>query len=79
MQRGAELELRVLIADDVTINRMLLRRALSQIKGPRWILSEATSAEETLTMTLSESYDLLIVDEYYGPRDLLTGSEMIVM
>jgi len=59
--------LRVLVADDVQLNRMLtivsIRKALPE---PR--VDEAGSGEEALQLLLAEDYDLVILDEFYGGR-----------
>ena len=72
--------LKVLVADDIAMNRKLLRRVLEQQLGAGWEVSEAATAEEVLRLHLEEGarYDLLVLDEIFARdpgEELMRGSE----
>ena len=79
--------LRVLLADDVKVNRLLLRRSLEQhCGGKEWTIDEAVSAEEALRMCTQSSgrgdgasaYSIVFMDELFGlDAHLMRGSEAI--
>jgi CheY-like chemotaxis protein len=77
-------QLRVLIVDDVRLNRILLKHALASI-SPGWDVSEAASAEEALTLVRGgdrpplspESFGLIIFDEQFDPS--VHGAETVPM
>ena len=72
--------LKVLVADDIAMNRKLLRRVLEQQLGAGWAVAEAATAEEVLRLHLEEGarYDLLVLDEIFARdpgEELMRGSE----
>ena len=64
--------LRVLIVDDIKVNRTLLSSILRRV-DPTWRVAEAVSGEEALQRLLeqAELYDLIVMDEHF------VGSEML--
>jgi signal transduction histidine kinase/CheY-like chemotaxis protein len=56
--------LRVLVADDVKLNRMLLKRALGKVLDePKF--HEACTGEEALKMLSERAFDVAVLDEIY--------------
>lgn len=54
----------VLVADDQRINRLLMRRAMTEVlRSPK--LVEATTGEEALRLLLAEEFDIAVLDEIY--------------
>jgi len=82
--------LKALIADDMRVNRMVLREIF--VRHLKWQVTDAVSAEEVIrrTVTDGEQYDLIIMDEHFGPtlmlgstavpklRSALSGREVII-
>jgi len=70
-------DVRVLVADDIAINRRLFKRIFSQQFG--WHVTEAETAEKALELLLEkgERHDLILMDENFGRPDLMFGSEAI--
>jgi len=61
---------RVLLADDVRVNRALLRRAFTRRFGEDWTVHEATTAEEALeALPSGHGFDLLVMDEIFSDMD----------
>ena len=61
----------VLVADDMGLNRRLLRRALTLGLGLDWTVEEAVTAEEVLKkVTADHTFDLLVIDEIFSDVDL---------
>jgi len=70
--------LRVLVADDMALNRKLMLRVFAKEIGGSWRTSEADTAEKVLTALSEEQFDLLIIDEYFSDDgNALRGSGAI--
>lgn len=58
---------RVLVADDIRVNRALLRRAFTTRFGLNWSVHEAVSAEEALSLLRpGHGFDLVVMDEIFS-------------
>lgn len=71
---------RVLVADDVRINRALLSRAFTRRFGSDWAVQEVTTAEEALSaLCLGHGFELVVMDEIFSDIDdnLMRGSAAI--
>ena len=74
-----EPNLRVLIADDGLTNRRLLRRVFTGFFGQGWLVTEATSAEEALTLAIETDFALIVMDEIFAPGlEAMRGSAAIM-
>jgi len=62
-----EANLRVLVADDALMNRRLLRRAFTSYFGHGWSVTEATSAEEAVSLAKETEFALIVMDEIFAP------------
>ena len=61
---------RVLLADDIRVNRALLTRAFTRRFGEDWTVQEANTAEEALeALHPGHAFDLLIMDEIFSDMD----------
>lgn len=56
-----DMEKRVLIVDDSSISRMLLRGLIKE-RRPEWNIAEARNADEALLQALEETPDLVTLD-----------------
>ena len=77
-----EPNLRVLVADDGMTNRRLLRRAFTGFFGQDWLVTEATTAEEALSLVLEAPADaqfaLIVMDEIFAQGlEAMRGSAAI--
>ena len=62
----------VLIADDVKMNRKLLRAALSRHCCSEWEIDEAATAEAAvaeMSSTIDSRYDLVLMDDHFEVND----------
>ena len=77
----APLELRLrklLIADDVTINRKLLERTFRKLGGQSLVIEMAETAEEVLRAAKASSFEVIVVDEIFSQDDqAMRGSDAI--
>jgi len=69
--------MRVLVADDMRLNRKLLVHMFQRI-ATGWQMSEADSGDEALRRVLQEGdeFDLIVMDEYFIGSELL-GSDVV--
>uniref|UniRef100_A0A7S0F466 histidine kinase n=1 Tax=Phaeocystis antarctica TaxID=33657 RepID=A0A7S0F466_9EUKA len=73
-----EANLRVLVADDALMNRRLLRRAFTSYFGQDWSVTEATSAEEAVSLAKETEFALIVMDEIFAPGlEAMRGSAAI--
>ena len=71
---------RVLVADDIKLNRALLKRAFTKQFGADWTVQEAATAEDALgALQHGGPFDLLVMDEIFSDmnRSLARGSEAV--
>jgi signal transduction histidine kinase/CheY-like chemotaxis protein len=73
-----ENNLRVLVADDVLMNRRLLGRAFTSYFGQGWSVTEATSAEEAVLLATETAFEVIVMDEIFAPGvEAMRGSAAI--
>eukprot|EP00964_Phaeocystis_antarctica_P153176 scaffold121306_cov63-Phaeocystis_antarctica.AAC.2 len=73
-----EPNLRVLVADDALMNRRLLRRAFTGYFGQGWSVTDATSAEEAVSLAKETEFALIVMDEIFAPGlEAMRGSAAI--
>lgn len=73
---------RVLVADDVRVNRALLTRAFTKRFGSDWSVKEVTTAEEALeALCPGHGFELVVMDEIFSDIDdnCMRGSMAIRM
>ena len=74
-----EPNLRVLVADDVLMNRRLLRRAFTSYFGQGWSVTEATTAEEAVLLATETEFAVIVMDEIFAPGlEAMRGSAAIL-
>ena len=57
-------ELRILLVDDVKMNRSMLKRRLKKSIVPNCEITEACTGEEALTVCSDSTFDVVIMDQY---------------
>lgn len=69
--------LKILLIDDDTVLRKMLRRSIERV-APTWKIREAASGETGITIIGEESFDIIFVDQYMASieRSLL-GTETV--
>lgn len=70
----------VLVADDMRLNRQLLRRAFETEFGANWTVREAATAEEAIALLVGgHGFHLLVMDEVFSDMDVgvMRGSAAI--
>jgi CheY-like chemotaxis protein len=77
--------LRCLVADDMPMNRKLMRRALERFCGSGWTVTDASTAEKAVELACppsggSSPFDLIVTDEHFAPPStmgVMRGSDAI--
>ena len=71
-------EIKVLIADDMTSNRLLLRRALKKSVSTRLSCVEVARAEDAIEKAAQHAFDLIFMDENFSVEEnALLGSDAV--
>ena len=65
----------ILIADDISLNRKVMRIKLTRINSS-WTFTECASAEEAVLAAQDDNYQLIVMDEQFEP-DHMTGTQAI--
>lgn len=60
----------VLVADDLRLNRILIKRKLNQLLLPELTVTEAQTGEEALSLLTEGTFDLALLDEHMTPGGL---------
>lgn len=69
----------ILIIDDIKMNRMMLRRRFQKAVCPNATFQEATTGEEALEICKTESFDMILVDQYMEDAGgLILGTDTII-
>jgi CheY-like chemotaxis protein len=74
-----ENSLSILIVDDVRVNRLMLSRRITRHILPNAKITEASTGEEALKLCETETFDLIIMDQYMQEAGgILSGTDMVV-
>uniref|UniRef100_A0A7S4BN71 non-specific serine/threonine protein kinase n=2 Tax=Chrysotila carterae TaxID=13221 RepID=A0A7S4BN71_CHRCT len=69
---------RVLLADDASLNRRLLKRAFTNHFAEPWEVHEAATAEAAVSAAESTAFDVIVMDEIFSlDQKAMRGSEAI--
>jgi PAS domain S-box-containing protein len=75
-----ERECRILIIDDVRMNRTMLSKRISKKIAPNAIIKEAKNGEEALEIIETDRFDVIIVDQFMEESGgVLLGTELIAI
>jgi CheY-like chemotaxis protein len=74
--------LHCLVADDMKVNVLMLKKALSKHCGVGWRVSETSTADDAIRLFERASHNgvsfaLVVIDEHFDSRSSLKGSEAI--
>jgi CheY-like chemotaxis protein len=71
--------LRILIVDDIKMNRNMLSRRIQKCIAPYSIISEACTGEESLTACEKQIFDVIIMDQYMDEAGgVMVGTDAII-
>lgn len=71
----------ILIVDDITMNRTMLRRRFEKCIAPNCTIHEATTGEESLSIceNVDKSFDVIIMDHYMNEAGgVMVGTDAII-
>jgi CheY-like chemotaxis protein/two-component sensor histidine kinase len=73
-----EKPLRILIIDDVKMNRMMLTRRIKKKIAPNCTITEACTGEEALEICGHDKFDIIIVDQYMEEAGgVMVGTDVV--
>ena len=71
-------ELKVLIIDDIKMNRMMLSRRVKKGIAPNCIITEASTGEEALEICSRSTFDVIVVDQYMQEAGgIMLGTDVV--
>jgi CheY-like chemotaxis protein len=70
--------LRVLLIDDIKMNRTMLRRRIMKGIAPNCIFTEASTGEEALEICSKSTFDVIVVDQYMQEAGgMMVGTDVV--
>lgn len=70
--------IRILIIDDVKLNRTMLKRRLQKGVAPNCVIEEASTGEEALEICAREKFDVMIVDQFMEEAGgVMVGTDVV--
>jgi CheY-like chemotaxis protein len=71
-------ELKVLLIDDIKMNRTMLRRRILKGIAPNCIFTEASTGEEALEICSRSTFDVIVVDQYMQEAGgMIIGTDVV--
>jgi CheY-like chemotaxis protein len=71
-------ELKILLIDDIKMNRMMLSRRIMKGIAPNCVITEASTGEEALEICSRSTFDVILVDQYMQEAGgLMVGTEVV--
>ncbi|CAB9503529.1 sensor kinase/phosphatase LuxQ [Seminavis robusta] len=71
--------LKVLITDDIKMNRMMLKRRFQKCLAPNCVISEAATGEEAVAACEKQQFDCIIMDQYMQEASgVMLGTDTII-
>jgi len=68
-----------LLIDDISMNRMMLRRRIKKTIAPNSVITEASTGEEALHICKEKSFDVIVVDQYMEEAGgIMVGTDVVV-
>jgi CheY-like chemotaxis protein len=73
-------ELKVLLIDDIKMNRTMLRRRIMKGIAPNCIFTEASTGEEALEICSKSTFDVIVVDQYMQEAGgMMVGTDVVAV
>jgi two-component system aerobic respiration control sensor histidine kinase ArcB len=70
--------LKVLLIDDIKMNRTMLRRRIMKGIAPNCIFTEASTGEEALEICAKSTFDVIVVDQYMQEAGgMMVGTDVV--
>ena len=71
-------ELKILIIDDIKMNRTMLRRRIMKGIAPNCVITEASTGEEALEICSKAKFDVIVVDQYMQEAGgMMLGTDVV--
>jgi len=71
-------KIRILIIDDIKMNRMMLKRRIKKGIAPHAIITESATGEEALEICGKEKFDVIVVDQYMEEAGgVMVGTDVV--
>lgn len=70
--------IRILIVDDIQVNRTMLKRRFQKSIAPNCVISEAATGEEALKLCEDEQFDVIVMDQYMAGGVML-GTDVVIV
>jgi len=71
--------LKILLTDDIKMNRTLLKRRMEKCVAPNSIITEAATGEAALKLCESERFDIIVMDQYMQQAGgVLVGTDVLI-
>lgn len=71
--------IRILIMDDVKMNRLMLQRRIERAIAPEAKITMAMNGEEALVLTEDHTFDIIICDQYMEEAGgVLVGTDVVI-
>ena len=71
--------LKILLVDDIKMNRMMLKRRFQKCIAPNCTIVEAATGEEALQICETETFDIVIMDQFMQEAGgVLVGTDVVI-
>jgi CheY-like chemotaxis protein len=71
-------ELKILLIDDIKMNRTMLRRRIMKGIAPNCVITEASTGEEALEICSKATFDVIVVDQYMQEAGgMMVGTDVV--
>jgi CheY-like chemotaxis protein len=71
-------ELKILLIDDIKMNRTMLRHRIKKGIAPNCVITEASTGEEALEICSSSKFDVIVVDQYMQEAGgMMLGTDVV--
>ena len=71
--------LKILLTDDIKMNRMMLKRRFQKCIAPNCIISETATGEEALKICETEKFDIIVMDQFMQEAGgVLLGTDVVI-
>lgn len=71
--------LRILLTDDIKMNRVMLKRRFQKCIAPNCTITEAATGEEALQICETQQFDVIVMDQYMQEASgVMVGTDVII-
>ena len=74
-----EASLKILLTDDIKMNRAMFKRRFQKCIAPNCIVTEAATGEDAIRMCQSQNFDIIVMDQYMQEAGgVMLGTDTII-